>query len=76
MGERERERERVGGETTGVSEKWASVERKTRHAAKGRGWSWRKGMKDAGTGVYSWSLNSRAHPRADPVRQGLPASWH
>lgn len=33
-------------------------------------------MNDAGTGVYSWNLNSGAHPRADPVRRSLPASWH
>lgn len=32
----ERERE-GGGKTTGVSEKWASVERKARHAASGVG---------------------------------------
>lgn len=39
----------------GVEESW------------GRGQSGRRGMSDTGTGVYSWDLNQRADPRADPV---------
>lgn len=48
----------------GVEESW------------GRGQSGRRGMNDTGTGVYSWDLNQRADPRADPVVvcQSLPAS--
>lgn len=65
-------REKRGEEGGPVSEKWASV---SRHAPKGRGWSWRKGMYD-----WCWyrGLNNGAHPGADPVvvRRSLPASWH